>query len=482
MRHQNRNRIFVSILLLFCLSVGAMFYQVSADLDIRYRQAAEETLVDTAYLFAEWIQTDVAANKIDTVRVSQVFTGAYALKLQAKIYEVTKQKVDLRTYVTDANGVVIFDSTGKNVGKNFSRWHDVGRVLAGQYGARTTPDDPNNFDTAVMYVAAPIMADGKIIGVVSVGKATASQEALISTARQKLVSVALITLFAVLILLGILSVWLVRPSGMSGDIWRIIQQEGVNHPKRILSRVLSVLKAAFKDIRDALAGNSYTEQYITSLTHEIKSPLTAIKCAAELLNEPMPEQQRQRFTHNINTEVQRMQLMVDKLLELASIEKMRTLDNVSTIDLQRLVADAINGLMPVAAQRNVRLTSSIAQNTMLEGDAFLLHRALSNLIANAIDFSPVGSEIGIASQIESGVLKVTVRDQGAGIPEYALAQVFEKFYSLQRPSTANGDGKKSTGLGLAFVREIANLHGGNAFLSNHADGGAVATLVLPVKR
>ena len=482
MRHQHRNRIFVGILLLFCLSVGAIFYQVSADLDIRYRQAAEETLVDTAYLFAEWIQTDVTANQIDTSRLNQVFTGAYALKLQAKIYEVTKQKVDLRTYVTDANGVVVYDSTGKNVGKNFSRWHDVGRVLAGQYGARTTPDDPNNFDTAVMYVAAPIVADGKVIGVVSVGKATASQEALISSARHKLLSVALITLFAVLILLAMLSVWFVRPSGISADMWRIMQQEGFSHPKRLFSRLLNVLKAAFKDIHDVLAGNNYTEQYITSLTHEIKSPLTAIKCAAELLNEPMPEQLRQRFTQNINTEVLRMQLMVDKLLELSSIEKMRTLDHVDTIDLQQLVSDAMSGLLPVAEKSNIRLKANIAQNTMISGDTFLLQRALSNLIANALDFSPPNSEITIASQIEAGLLKIAVRDQGAGVPEYAIAHVFEKFYSLQRPSTANGDGKKSTGLGLAFVREIAHLHGGNAYLSNHAEGGAIAILELPVKR
>ena len=112
----------------------------------------------------------------------------------------------------------------------------------------------------------------------------------------------------------------------------------------------------------------------------------------------------------------------------------------------------------------------------------MLQRALSNLIANALDFSPPNSEITIGSQIEGGLLKMTVRDQGAGVPEYAIAHVFEKFYSLQRPSTTNGDGKKSTGLGLAFVREITHLHGGNAYLSNHAEGGAIATLELPVKR
>ncbi len=109
------------------------------------------------------------------------------------------------------------------------------------------------------------------------------------------------------------------------------------------------------------------------------------------------------------------------------------------------------------------------------GDAFLLQRALANLVDNAIDFSPRASRITIEVNAHGRSCDLVVRDRGPGIPDFAEGKVFEKFYSLARPATA----KKSTGLGLSFVKEIADLHRGRATLKNQPGGGAVATLSLP---
>ena len=470
-----RNRILIGIITLFCLSVGAMLYQVSSDLEIRYREAAEETMVDTAYLLANAIETDIQPNQstINSVRLAQIFANIQTQRFAAQIYAVSKSQVDLRAYVTNNEGVVIYDSTGQNVGKDFSRWHDIGRTLAGQYGARTTPDVGNDMQTAVMYVAAPVRSAGKIVGVVSVGKPVAAQEALISAAQHKLTTVALITLAALLVLLMFVLVWLARPFGLTADIWRVIQQE--RHPARIWQGIKTLLQSAFSDMRDALAGRSYTEAYIQSLTHEIKSPLTAIRCAAELLNEPMSEQQRQRFTRNINEQVGRMQEMVDQLLALASVEKMRTLSHIQEVSLDCLLQELMTAFKPTATLRAVQIICVEASNISMKGDAFLLQRALSNLLANALDFSPANSQIIIQTAVKANKVTISVRDHGAGIPDYALNQVFDKFYSLPRPNSDH----KSSGLGLAFVREIAQLHGGKATLENHPEGGAIATLVLP---
>lgn len=473
----HRNRIFIGIILLFCLSLGAMLYQVSSDLKIRYREAAEESMVDTAYLLANAIETDVEQNQqtINIARIEQIFTDIQKQRFEAKIYAITKRQVDLRAYVTDNNGKVIYDSTGKNIGKNFCRWHDVERVLAGAYGARTTRDDPQDVDTEVMYVAAPIKSAGNIVGVVSVGKPVAAQEALISSARYKLLSVALITLVAVLALLLVLMVWLARPFGLTTDLQRIFQQEGLRQPKRLWQRIKTLLIAAFSDMRDALAGRSYTEEYVQNLTHEIKSPLTAIRCAAELLSEPMALSQRQRFTQNITLQVQRMQEMVDRMLELTSIEKMRTIEHPQIVEILPLLKEIISAMKPIADKRAITLQLTSTQPLNVMGEAFLLQRAISNLVLNALDFSLANSQIVINADFIDGKAHITVRDFGSGVPDYALAKIFEKFYSLRRPDSD----RKSSGLGLAFVREIAQLHGGQAYLENHPDGGAVASLVLP---
>jgi two-component system sensor histidine kinase CreC len=110
------------------------------------------------------------------------------------------------------------------------------------------------------------------------------------------------------------------------------------------------------------------------------------------------------------------------------------------------------------------------------GDAFLLQQAIANLLDNAIDFSPPAGEIVVrlAYSSDRNRLCLYVRDQGSGAPDYALPQLFERFYSLPRPKT----GQKSTGLGLPLVREIARLHGGDAHFTNLPTGGAEVWLEL----
>ena len=113
----------------------------------------------------------------------------------------------------------------------------------------------------------------------------------------------------------------------------------------------------------------------------------------------------------------------------------------------------------------------------MRGDAFLLQQAILNLLDNAIEFSPDGGEIALSLTKQAQTAMIAIRDHGGGAPDYALPQLFERFYSLPRPAT----GRKSTGLGLAFVREVARLHGGEADFSNHPEGGGQATITLPLK-
>jgi two-component system sensor histidine kinase CreC len=107
---------------------------------------------------------------------------------------------------------------------------------------------------------------------------------------------------------------------------------------------------------------------------------------------------------------------------------------------------------------------------------FLLHQALANILQNAIDFTPRGGRIELSGFVADGSFHFTVRDFGPGIPEYAGHKIFDKFFSLQRPDT----GKKSTGLGLNFVREVAILHHGSISVENNPGGGVSAVFTLPL--
>jgi len=167
---------------------------------------------------------------------------------------------------------------------------------------------------------------------------------------------------------------------------------------------------------------------------------------------------------------------VDRLLELSALETRKMLQKVESVPFPALVRVVLESKEPMISKTGLNVSVSMDEEIIVRGDSFLLHQAISNLLQNAIDFSPVHGAIVVTAHVDSGNLILAVEDEGPGIPEYAREKVFEKFFSLQRPST----GKKSTGLGLNFVRQVALLHNGDVELENLDGKGLRATLRLPV--
>lgn len=229
---------------------------------------------------------------------------------------------------------------------------------------------------------------------------------------------------------------------------------------------------AFEKMQEALEGKRYVEQYIQNLTHELKSPLSAIKGAAELLEEPMDDEQRKRFLTNIGEESGRIQKIVDRMLDLSSLESRSKLLSIETVPLRPLVRTLLEGLEPVMARKRMSTDVEVPMDLEVEGDPFLLHQAITNLVQNSIDFSLSDTRITIRAESDAEMVRISIIDEGTGIAEFAGDRIYEKFFSLQRPDT----GQKSTGLGLNFVRQIASLHGGDISLENRTEGGVRAIL------
>lgn len=216
-----------------------------------------------------------------------------------------------------------------------------------------------------------------------------------------------------------------------------------------------------------------------SLTHEMKSPLAAIRGASELLTESLPECDRQHFVASIRAQEQRLTETIDKLLALAEVEQHGWLQTRARVAVPGVLHAAVDAVLLRAAGAGVLVeldaASMAASDQTVLGDAFLLRQAVINLLENAIAFSPDGGTVQLRTQLEDGQVQLLVEDRGSGVPDYAIERVFERFYSLARPQT----GQRSSGLGLPFVREVARLHGGDVCLHNRDGGGAIATLRLP---
>src|SRR3546814_133346 len=232
-------------------------------------------------------------------------------------------------------------------------------------------------------------------------------------------------------------------------------------------------------MRGGLEGKQYVEQYVHALTHEWKGALAAIRGSAGLLESPLPESDRARFVATIRAQGDRLAQMIDKLLALAGVVTRRRIGQPEPVALGALVDEAVAQVGTGAAAAGVSLArEGVDAAVVVEGDPFLLRQAVANLLDNAIDFAPRGSVVDIGVQREAGRVRIDVADRGPGVPDYAVGRVFERFYSLPRPD----GGSRSSGLGLCFVAQVAQLHDGDATLANRDGGGAVASIDLPAIR
>lgn len=478
---------------LLLIALGAYFGNRIAESELKpaMRRAVEELLVDTANLLAEVATPPLASpmgsqvapsvgssssetRQADTARLAAAHGRFSERQFTARIYDVAKHTPDLRLYITDAQGRVTFDSSGAPVGTDFSRWNDVYRTLRGDYGARATRTEPKNPASSVLYVAAPLYHDGRIAGVLTVGKSSLGFEPFVAQARASIVRAGSLLIAAAVVIALALSWWIGRDLRRLSQYARDASTGRRVAAPRFRGGELATLSNALATMREELEGKAHVERFAQLLTHELKSPLAAIAGAAELLEEPMTAEDHRRFVTNIRGQTAHLQSLVERLAQLTVLEHQRVLTAPAWLDARELVHATVAARQATIAARDLRVTVEVGATGRLYGDGALLRLALANLLDNAIAFSPSSGTIHITHRRDGATDVLEVLDRGSGIPDYARERVFERFYSLPRADT----GVKSTGLGLLLVREVAALHGGSVTLTNRPDGGAVARLTL----
>jgi len=455
------------------LIMGAGFYRLTdyllEDLEAQTLQATEESMIDSAQLLANFVENDQDLAKI--------FEGIEDREFEARVFSVLKNRVGINAYLTDENGIVLFDSgSPSNVGQDFSEWSDVHKTLKGSYGARSSRAVENDPSSSVMYSGAPIRRNGQIVGALSVYKSQRDVLPFVQDRRKKIISsVALIGL-GILALIIAVFIWLFRPVGKLTNYARAITRgERRSKPKVGLGREVNTLANALHDMRESLEGRQYAERYIQTLTHELKSPLAAIQGAAELLNEDMPQEDRARFVGNIHSQTKRCEDLIHRLLELSALEAQSHLEDSYSFDLAASCHSSISELSALADSSGLSLKAHLPKKIPFFGNEALIGSALNHILQNALQFSPQGTTVTLTAEQGENEVILSVSDQGEGIQEFAAARAFERFYSYRK-----GDQGKGNGLGLAFVKEVAELHQGSVDIKAAPQGGTIATMKLPL--
>ncbi len=469
-------------LLFIALIIGAGLYlllrQQLSVVEPQTYQATEESMVDAAQLLASMVAADLRRGGFDEDKFRDAFEGASRRRFKAIIHGHLKSRVGLGAYLTDSRGIVIFDSAGKLEGKDLSKSRDVFLTLQGRYGARSSRVDEANPRSSVLHVGALVGPLQSPFGVLTVYKPQEDVLPIVDARRRGIYWGTGLIGAGILFLVMAVFIWQYLPVGRLTEYARDIESgKRPPLPKLGAGKEVNTLARALESMREALEGRRYAERYVQTLTHEMKSPLAAIRGAAELLDEDMPEADRRRFLGNIRAESGRAERLLNRLLELSALESRSSLEATENVDFELILARAIDQARAPADLASVNLEVSAPSEALrVRGDAFILRAAVTNLLENAIDFSPAGGTVDVVLWGEDGKAIIQIADRGPGIPEYAQERVFDRFYSLRHHSS----GRKGTGLGLTLVKEAAELHGGSVSLDPREDGGTVASLILPL--
>jgi signal transduction histidine kinase len=225
------------------------------------------------------------------------------------------------------------------------------------------------------------------------------------------------------------------------------------------------------DVTELRRLETVRQEFVANLSHELKTPITSLRLAAESLTGSPPAEARRRFADRILIETDHLAAIIANLRQLAEIEQGQLAFQVSRFEVSELVAEVAER-MRLDRRLEIRVPGRLA----VTGDRSKLAQALSNLLDNAARFSPVGSAVEVEAQVVEGELRLSVRDHGPGISPEHWARVFERFYKVDRARSRTAGG---SGLGLAITKHLALAQGGRVWTEAARDGGQIFGIAVP---
>lgn len=231
--------------------------------------------------------------------------------------------------------------------------------------------------------------------------------------------------------------------------------------------------------RKAEADKNRYQQAMHFVTHEMRTPLTAIQGSSELMTRyNLSEEKRRQVAELIHAESRRMARMIETFLSVERLTAGQVELRREPFEAGEMVEVCVNRARPLAERKQIRIRIERIEDGALLGDRELMEYAIYNLLTNAIKYSPPETEVTVSGGREGAQVRIAVRDQGFGMDRDELRNLFRKFYRTRR---AEASGEKGTGIGLSIVREIVTLHGGSVEVESEPGKGSCFTVVLPAR-
>lgn len=410
-------------------------------------------------LFKKQVRTDLSVSaKIlrDTHYFEAVNIDTVRIDLSADIHE-------LRVTWIDKDGTVLYDNdTSAELLANHLDRPEIKEAFDNGVGESVRKSDTMNKNT---FYYAVLLDNGTVLRVATNAQSLWAVFVSVSPI------IALIILFIIAICVAIshmLTKQLLKPIETMAEN---LENADYESPYRELDPLAEMLRTQHTDI---LMAAKARQDFTANVSHELKTPLTAISGYAELLGGGMiREEQRIHFCHEIQKNSERLLAVINDIIRLSDLDRKEMNTGFEEIDLQEIVNDCREELLVNAKQRNVDIYFEL-QSEPVHGNREMLKELVENLAQNAIRYNNQGGKVIISTGNREGIPVLIVRDNGIGIPASDQQRVFERFYRVDKSRSKASGG---TGLGLAIVKHIVEIHDAKIELDSAPDVGTTVTVI-----
>jgi len=382
-----------------------------------------------------------------------------------------------RIIIIDRSGIVIQDTSGTEVGNTF-----VAPEVIGALQERGT--SRVQADGVTRYTAVPIFNnESRVIGTVLIVSSVSDINDLLAIIQGSLRSLNIATALVIVLVVFLVSQIILIPLK---KLLKVVERVADGHHDQKIkvsgNNEIAHLCKAFNDMNEKLQRVEDTrEEFVSNVSHELKTPLSSIKVLSEsiLFQENVPQEMYKEFLQDINSEIDRMNHIVNDLLTLVKLDQTVVGLNIESTDVNALIKRIVKTVRPLADKKDIQLIREDTKNVTIEADTMKLSLALSNLIENGIKYTQNGGSVKVTVDADHQNVFITVNDTGMGIAEDELSKIFTRFYRVDK---TRDRGTGGTGLGLSITHSTVLLHDGSIRVTSKEGKGTTFVVRVPIHR
>ena len=382
-----------------------------------------------------------------------------------------------RVMVVDASGFVVMDSSDADIGKTLMN-NAVISALLNNNSQTEKSDEYKALTVAVPVVNKQKNVVGAVVMVPSLEGVFAPIEALKDQVRILTLLIALISG----LLSFITSSFITKPlKGLMKVVQKITNGQLNQQVEVVGNGEIAELGNAFNHMTKQLQRVEQSRQeFVSNVSHELKTPLSSIKVLTESLmfQEDVPVEIYKEFFEDINSEVDRLNSIISDLLTLVRLDQREIPLNIKEVNMGELLQGILKRLVPLAKKKSIDLIYESQREVLAEIDEVKLSLALTNLIENAIKYTPEGGRVNVSLQADLQDVSVIVADTGIGIAKEEQSRIFERFYRTDKTRNRETGG---TGLGLAITYKTVVMHNGSIGVESEEGKGTIFTVQIPLR-